>query len=93
MGVFAVKKYLMTIFIFVSTSAHCWDGYDWQKSQFVEIDKGNLVRESEQIEVYKYGEGYKTYNVEAVDRYGSSVEVEVNDPNTGEKSTFEMESR
>jgi hypothetical protein len=49
-----------------------------------EVDKDNLVRQGNEIEYYDYGE------VELVNSYGSSVEVEIYDYNTGEYHTFEM---
>lgn len=68
-----------------------WDGYDYDNHKFVEINKGNTVREGRDIEVYEYGKGYKNYEVDSINRYGSSVEVEVRDPATGESRTFDMD--
>ena len=86
---------LLTIFsaIFLCSSyAHAWDGTD-SKGTPVEIEKGNLVRDGETIEYFDYGEGkYKTGTVQDISRYGSSVEVEVQDENTGETRTFDMDS-
>lgn len=75
----------------VSFSATAWDGYDYGKGTYVEVEKGNLVRPGREIEVYEYGEGYKTFEVESINRSGSSVELEVTDTETGESRTFEME--
>jgi hypothetical protein len=73
-------------------STKAWDGYDYDKGTYVEIEKGNLVREGETIEIYDYEDGgYKDVEVESVDRYGSTVEVEVTDPETGETRTLDMD--
>ncbi len=73
--------------------ANAWDGYDYDKGRYVEVEKGNLVRQGREIEVYEYGEGYKTFEVDSVRRSGSRVELEVIDSETGEARTFEMEDR
>lgn len=72
-------------------AASAWEGYDYENGRFVEIERGNLVREGREIEVYEYGEGYKTFEVESINRYGSAVELEVTDSETGEARTFEMD--
>lgn len=81
---------IFALFIAV-TPASAWEGYDYERGTFVEIDDGNRVRAGELIEVYEYGEGYKTFDVDSVRRYGSSVEVNVIDTETGESRTFEMD--
>ena len=69
-----------------------WDGYDYDNSASVEIDKGNLVRSGNDIEFYDHDAGaYHSATVEDIDRYGSSVEVEVYDHETGEHRTLTME--
>ena len=68
-----------------------WDGYDYDKGTYVEIDEGNLVRSGEEIEVYEYGEGYKYFDVESIERSGSTVELEVYDHDTNEYRYFEMD--
>ena len=47
-----------------SSVAMGWDGYDLETGTFVEIERGNLVREGREIEVHEYGEGYKQFQVE-----------------------------
>lgn len=74
-------------------AANAWDGYDYDKGRFVEIERGNLVRQGREIEVYEYGAGYKTFEVDSVRRSGSSVEIEVIDTETGESRTFDMDDR
>lgn len=78
--------------IIMSSSVFAWDGYDYQKGNYIEIDKGNLVREGETIEIYDYNDGtYKDVDIESVNGSGSSVEIEVYDRQSGEYRTFEME--
>lgn len=68
--------------------AIAWDGFDYEKGSYIEIEKGNLVREGETIEIYDYSDGtYKEVEVESV----NSDEVEVYDSESGEYRTFEME--
>ena len=69
-----------------------WDGYDYESGSQVEIDKGNLVREGEEIEYYDYGSGeYRSGEVQDVQSSGSGAEVEVYDHESGEYRTFEMD--
>lgn len=68
-----------------------WDGYDYGEGSVVEIEKGNLVRPGESIEVYDYSDGsYHDVEVESIERSGGSVEVEVYDHDTGEYRTLDM---
>ncbi|MDO9418219.1 DUF5334 family protein [Pararhizobium sp.] len=68
-----------------------WDGYDYESGDYVEIDKGNLVRSGNEIEYYDYGAGeYRAGEVQSINSDGSSVEVEVLDNESGELRTFEM---
>ncbi|ORE87723.1 DUF5334 family protein [Aurantimonas sp. 22II-16-19i] len=72
--------------------ALAWDGVDTNSGDSVEIDRGNLVREGLDIEVYDHSTGeYHDVTVEGINRSGSSVDVEVYDNKTGEYRTFEME--
>jgi len=75
----------------VPSEIAAWEGYDYESSSHIEIEKGNLVRPGRDIEVYEYGEGYKTFEVQDINRRGSNVEVEVYDYETGEYRTFEMD--
>lgn len=86
------------IFVGLLTAGVClgngfaWDGYDNEKGASIEIEKGNLVRTGETIEIYDYGEGsYKNVDVESISRTGNTVELEVYDHDSGEYRTFEME--
>ena len=72
--------------------SHAGDGYDYESGSYVEIEKGNLVRPGQDIEVYDYGTGeYKDMEVQSIDSYGSSTEVKVYDNDTGEYRTLDME--
>jgi hypothetical protein len=85
---------ILAVFVvsFSSGSLFAWDGYDYERGAHIEIEKGNLVREGEDIEVYDYdGGSYRDVEVESIDRSGGSVEVEVYDRADGEYRTFEME--
>jgi hypothetical protein len=75
----------------VSFQVSAWSGYDWETNSFVDIDKGNLVRQGREIEYYEYGNGYRSAEVESIRRYGSSVDVEVRDSETGQLRTFDMD--
>jgi predicted transcriptional regulator len=87
-----MRKMPVFFFILMASSAHAWDGYDYEKGSYVEIEKGNLVRSGEEIEYYDWGSGeYRTGEVQSINRFGSSVEVEVEDSETGEVRTFEMD--
>ena len=69
-----------------------WDGYDYESGSQVEIDKGNLVREGEEIEYYDYGSGeYRSGEVQDIQSSGSGADVEIYDHESGEYRTFEME--
>ena len=49
------------------------------------------MRSGESIEVYDGSEGYKTYNVDNINRYDGSVQIEATDTATGESTTLEMD--
>lgn len=70
-----------------------WDGYQSESGNYVEIEKGNLVRAGETIEIYDYDEGYKYVEVYDVDRIGSTVYIEAYDYNSGEFINLEMWDR
>jgi len=71
--------------------AIAWEGYDYEKGNNIEIEKGNKVRTGETIEIYDYAAGeYKDVEVNSINRHGRSVDIEVTDSETGETRTFEM---
>ena len=80
---------ILFLFLLVSNASVAWDGYDYKSSAYIEIEKSHLVREGEAIEYYDDGSGeYKYGTVESINGYGSSVEVEVYDYDSGEYRTF-----
>ena len=84
--------YLAAGLLLTIGSAAAWDGVDAESGDSVEIERGNLVREGRDIEVYDYGSGeYRDVTVEDINRSGSSIEIEVYDNDSGEYRTFEME--
>jgi len=77
---------------FIPFTAIAWDGYDYDKGSYVEIEKGNLVRPGKDIEIYDYETGeYKEVEVQSITGSGSGAEVEVYDYDTGEYRTLEMD--
>lgn len=88
-----MKKLLVLLVYSLSMSAFGWNGYDYENSTYVEIEKGNLVRRGREIELYDYQRGYINVEVESIRRVGSKVEVEVTDLETGELRTLEMDGR
>ena len=80
------------LFFLHPTAIMAWSGYDWDKGNFVDIDKGNLVRSGETVEVYDWSDGrFKDMEVESIRRFGNTVEVEVDAPEKGENRTFGMD--
>jgi hypothetical protein len=71
--------------------AHAWDGTNTGTGSSVEIEKGQLVRSGETIEVYDSSVGYKSYDVDSISRSGGTVEIEATDTATGEITTLEMD--
>ena len=78
--------------LILPTLSYAWDGYDYESGSYVEIDKGNLVRPGQNIEIYDYGTGeYKDVEVQSIHGSGSGAEVEVYDYDTGEYRTLDMD--
>lgn len=88
-----LKSMLIIMFIFLSGQVFAWDGYDYGNNSYIEIERDNLVRRGQDIEIYDYDSGgYHDVTVESINRYGASVEVEVYDHETGEFRTFDMDN-
>jgi hypothetical protein len=69
-----------------------WDGYDYDAGSFIEIEKGNLVREGNEIEFYDFSNGgYSQGTVESISEIGTNVEIEIIEDNASEPRTFEMD--
>ncbi len=80
---------LLGFFFLSSNIAHSWNGYDWESGSYIEIDKGNLVREGRTIEIYDSETSeYKDVDVEHIDQNGN---LEIYDPETGEYREFDMD--
>lgn len=84
-----MKHYLCIISMLLCNISYAWDGTD-QYSNTVEIERNNLVRTGRDIEVYVNGE-YKDVEVQSIHSYGSGVEIEVYDHNSGEYNTYNMD--
>ncbi len=81
-----------SVILVLSNPILAWDGYDYEKGSYIEIERGNLVRSGGTIEIYDYGDGsYHDVEVEDINRSGTSVEIEVYDNETGEYRAFEMD--
>ncbi len=65
-----------------------WDGYDCDEGEFIEIEKGNLVRKYKDIEVYHYEDG--SYHDEEVQGF-CGKELETYDYETDEFHYYEMD--
>lgn len=82
---------IFTFLILLTSQVFAWEGYDPLNNTSVAIDKGNLVREGEAIELLDYSTGqYHSVDVESVRQIGGSTEVEVFDYNTGEFRILDM---
>ena len=87
-------KLLFIAAMLFATPCMAWNGYDYDKGNFIEIEKGNLVRRGRTIEIYDYDGGqYKDVEVESIQRIPGAVEIEVFDPESGENRIFEMDER
>lgn len=81
-------KLILILFLTVISSTYAWDGYDSENNEYVEIDKGNLVRSGRDIEVYHCDcSSYVDEEVISVNSY----EVETYNPDTGEYHTYDMD--
>jgi len=83
--------YVLAFFL-CSKNIYAWSGFDWSKGSYVEIEKGELVREGEEVEIFDYGDGeYKDIEIDSMNKYGNHVEIEGTDIETGEIRTFDMD--
>ena len=87
-----MKKIAIIMALALPAIANAWDGYDYEKGSYVEIEKGNLVRPGKDIEIYDFETGeYKEVEVQSIRGTGSGAEVEVYDYESGEYRTLDME--
>lgn len=90
--VLLMKNFTLLIALLLPFSANAWEGYDRESGTYIEIEKGNLVRAGRDIDFYDNDSGeYRSGEVQSIRRYGSTVEVEIEDSETGETRTFDME--
>ena len=69
-----------------------WNGYDWERGSYVDIQDGSLVRPGNDIEIYDWSSGeYRDVEVESINSYGGGTEVEVYDWESGEYQTLDMD--
>lgn len=80
--------YFIILLISGSSIVLGWEGYDYAKGEYIEIEKGNYVRNYQDIEVYHWGDG--TYHAEEVQGFNGK-ELETYDYNTGEFHYYEMD--
>ena len=79
---------LFLMLIIFNTPVFSWDGYDYDTGDYIEIEKGNLVRAGNDIEIYDYESGgYRDVEVQGM----VGNELEVYDYKTGEYRTFDMD--
>ena len=88
-----IKSFLLIIvFLIILSFVLAWEGYDYETGNYIEIEKGNLVRSGRDIEIYDYNTGsYHDVEVESINSWGGSTEIETYDHETGDYRTFEME--
>lgn len=69
-----------------------WDGYDWDKRTYIEVQRNQVVRPGRPVEVFDYREGrYRQMEVQSVDRGLGHTEIRVIDSQTGQPRIFEMD--
>ncbi|NGX50414.1 MAG: hypothetical protein K1060chlam2_00260 [Chlamydiae bacterium] len=85
-----MRMLIVSFFMFLlgSSLLSGWDGYNYEEGEYIEINKGNLVRKYNDIEVYHSGDG--SYHEEEVQGF-SGNELETYDYNTGEFQYYEMD--
>lgn len=81
-SLFFALIFLSSLFLF------SWEGYDYDAGEYIEIEKGNLVRKDKDIEVYHYEDG--NYHEEEVQGFYGK-ELETYDLDTGEFHYYEMD--
>jgi|APSaa5957512622_1039677.scaffolds.fasta_scaffold74497_2 hypothetical protein len=79
---------ITSLLLFSFSLCLSWDGYDWESGEYIEIDKGNLVRNGEEIEVYHWEDG--SYHEEEVQGMNGD-ELETYDYDAGEYNYYEMD--
>lgn len=82
---------ILILSLLAGTDVSAWDGTDTGTGNIVEIEKGQTVRQGQEVEFFDYGTGsYRSFDVDSVRRSGSSVEVEGTD-SSGNAITLDMD--
>ena len=78
------------LFLLISGSSFLfgWAGYDYDNGEYIEIEKGNLVRKYKDIEVHHNGDG--SYHDEEVQGFYGN-ELETYDYDTEEFHYYQMD--
>lgn len=86
-----MRPAILVLSLLVGTAASAWDGTDTGTGSIVEIEKGQTVRQGNEVEFFDYGTGsYRSLDVDSVRESGGSVEVEGTD-SSGNAITLEMD--
>ena len=84
--------FILLLDFLIANTLYAWNGYDYENGSFIEIDKGELVREGESVEFYDYDSSdYISMDIESMEKMGNNVEIIGTDSETGESRTFEMD--
>ena len=60
------EKLLLIVLCITTLPCFSWDGYDYDRGDYIEIERGNLVRVGNDIEIYDYSTGtYKDVEVQS----------------------------
>lgn len=86
-------KYLALLALFTSLPAFAEiEGYDWDTGNYIDIEAKTISEGDRNVTVYDHDTGaYHNVDVESVNRYGLTVEVEVYDHTTNEYRTLDLE--
>lgn len=88
-------KYIILSFVFsimFSEISMAWDGYNYENGHNIEIEKNNLVRRNNDIEIYDWNTNqYYDVTIENIQENTNGVEIEVYNWDTNQYETYEME--
>jgi hypothetical protein len=83
---------LLLLFVFISSKAFCWEGYDYESDSEIEIESGNLVREGELIKFYDWrSEDYHRGEVNSVENRFNGTRLEIYDLELQKERIFDMQ--
>ena len=88
-----MKTFLLALFLtLIPILCYAWDCEDQDSGDSIEIDKGQLVRRGNNIEFFDYGDNsYHSGDIEDIRKFGSTVEIEITDDETGKTRILEMD--